>query len=309
MKLLVDLGVKKVKIYDADHNVLKAFQDSGISLSVAVPNDHVVQMADNPQVAKDWVEQNIVKYKRMIKSIAVGNEYLSANSTTFPPSKLVPAMKNVYSALQAHNLEDQIRVSTPHAMSILAAPGFPPSKGKFRDETVMKGILEFLHSTKSIFMVNVYPYLAYASDPHKINLDYALLQDNAPKVTDGGLTYDNMFDAMVDTVISAMTKVGYKDLRIAITETGWPNGGSSRPGVNPKNAQVYNQNLIRHVLAKKGTPLRRNTSFPTYIFALYNENLKKAVGGGGEQNEEKHWGFYHPKPLKPVYETPLRFKA
>jgi exo-beta-1,3-glucanase (GH17 family) len=309
VKLLRDLGVKKVKIYDTNHNVLKAFEGSGISLSVAVPNDQVVKIADNQKEANHWVEQNIVKYGGLIKSIAVGNEYLSANNTALPPSKLVPAMKNVYNALKANHLGDNIRVSTPHAMSIIDTPGFPPSKGKFKDETVMKDVLQFLHATKSVFMLNIYPFLAYANDPHNLNLNYALLQDNASTVTDGGLKYDNMFDAMVDTVISAMTKVGYKDMRIVITETGWPSGGSSRPGVNPKNAQVYNQNVIRHVLAKKGTPLRRNQSFPTYIFALYNENKKEAVGGGGEQNEEKHWGLYHPKPLKPVYETPLRFKG
>ena len=309
MKLLVDLGVKKVKIYDTDHKVLEAFRGSGISLSVAVPNDHVVEIADNPSVANHWVAQNIVKYSGLIKSIAVGNEYLSANNTAFPPSKLVPAMKNVYNSLKVNHLEDHIRVSTPHAMSIIDTPGFPPSQGKFKDETVMKDVLDFLHATNSVFMLNVYPFLAYAQDPDNTDRKYALLQDNATTVRDGGLTYDNMFDAMVDTVISAMTKVGYKDMRITITETGWPNGGSNRPGVNPKDAQVYNQNLIRHVLSKKGTPLRRNERFPTYIFALYNENLKKAVGGGGEQNEEKHWGLYHPKPLKPVYETPLRFKG
>lgn len=305
MKLLVKLGVKKVKIYDADHAVLEAFRGSGINLSVAVPNEDVVKIADSDRQAQQWVDHNIVKYQGLIKSIAVGNEYLSANNTAFPPSKLVPAMNNVYNSLRARNLAEQIRVSTPHAMSILDAGGFPPSKGKFKDETLMKEILRFLHDTKSVFMLNAYPFLAYAQHPDKINLNYVLLQDNATEVRDGVRTYTNMFDAMVDTVISAMKKVGYEGLRITITETGWPNGGSNRPGVNPKNAQVYNQNVIRHVLAKKGTPLRPNEGFPTYIFALYNEDLKEAMAGGGQQQEEQHWGFYHPN-LKPVYSLNLK---
>lgn len=76
-------------------------------------------------------------------------------------------------------------------------------------------------------MMNIYPFLSYAENPKDIPMDYALFRPGAPAVLDKGLTYTNLFDAMVDTVISAMGRVGYKDMQIVITETGWPNGGST----------------------------------------------------------------------------------
>lgn len=43
-------GVKNVKIYDVDQKVLEAFRNSGIMLSVAVPNDKVVAIADSQRL-------------------------------------------------------------------------------------------------------------------------------------------------------------------------------------------------------------------------------------------------------------------
>ena len=57
--------------------------------------------------------------------------------------------------------------------------------------------------------MNVYPYFAYAAEPSSVPLDYALLSSSAAvAVTDGGVEYANMFDAILDAVYAAVEKVG-----------------------------------------------------------------------------------------------------
>jgi exo-beta-1,3-glucanase (GH17 family) len=101
-------------------------------------------------------------------------------------------------------------------------------------------------------------------------------------VTDGSNNYQNLFDAMVDALYSAMEKVGGSNVGVVISESGWPSAGGT--DTTPTNAQTYNQHLINHV--GNGTP-KRSTALETYIFAMFNENEKSS---GVEQN----WGLFYP---------------
>ncbi|VAH65023.1 unnamed protein product [Triticum turgidum subsp. durum] len=74
--------------------------------------------------------------------------------------------------------------------------------------------------------------------PSSVPLDYALLSSSAAvAVTDNGVEYANMFDAILDA-----------------------------------NAAAYINNLVRHV--GRGTPRRPGKAVETYIFAMFNENQK-----------------------------------
>lgn len=300
VKLLQKQNVKNVKIYDVDHNVLNAFKNSGIKLSVSVPNDKVESLLSGTD---RWVQENIVPHKDTITSIGVGNEWLHPSSKYKNSKALVPVMRTLQTSLARHRLSEQIKVSTPHAFGGFVNPSFPPSAGRFQDEGKMREILQFLVDNHSYVMLNVYPFFAYAQGGSQIDENYALFKSPTKAVQDGALRYTNLFDAMLDTFISAMAKLGFKDLPIVVTETGWPNGGSRRRGVNIENARYYNQSVIKHVLAKKGTPLRPGHSFPTYIFALFDENQKDLVW----DHEERHFGHFRVGAngrVEPVY--PLR---
>lgn len=94
-----------------------------------------------------------------------------------------------------------------------------------------------------------------------------------------GLHYDNILDAQLDAVYSAMAKLGYSDVNLVVSETGWPWGGDPNEiGASVPFAQLYNGNLIKHITSNTGTPLKPNASFDAYIFALFNENLKPGRG-------------------------------
>lgn len=171
----------------------------------------------------------------------------------------------------------------------------PPSAGRFwpgQDRDILAPMLYFLRRTKAPLMVNPYSYFGYSP---KMDA-YALFKPN-PGLRDNhtGIVYTNMFDATLDATYSAAKSLGYGDVDIAIGETGWPSVCEGLP-CSPQIAMQYNANLIKHVGSGKGTPLMPNRKFETYIFALFNENLKP--GPVAEQN----WGLFRPD-FTPVYDA------
>lgn len=83
----------------------------------------------------------------------------------------------------------------------------------------------------------------------------------------------------VDAVHSAVSAMGFQDIEIVVAETGWPSSGdSNEAGPSVENAKAYNGNLINHLRSLVGTPLMPGKSPDTYIFALYDEDLKSGPG-------------------------------
>ncbi|GLU02350.1 hypothetical protein SLE2022_196040 [Rubroshorea leprosula] len=288
--------IDRIKLFDANADILKAFANTGIAVTVTVGNGDIPSLAKLP-AAQSWIANNILPFhpQTKINYIAVGNEIL-ATSDKFLIAHLLPAMKALRSALDSANAST-IKVSTPHSLGILSASE-PPSSGKFRkgyDKAIFAPILEYHRQTKSPFMVNPYPYFGFRPE----TLNYALFKPNAgvfDPVT--GVNYTNMFDAQMDAVYWAMKKVGYEDVEIVVAETGWPSvGDPDQPGVSLENALSYNGNLVKHVNSGKGTPLMPNRTFETYIFSLFNENLKPSVS-------EQNFGLFRPD-LTPVYDVSI----
>ncbi|XP_038906871.1 glucan endo-1,3-beta-glucosidase [Benincasa hispida] len=293
--LLDSTIIDRVRLFDANPDILRAFAHTGISVSITIPNDQIPRLA-KPNFAEEWIKFNIEPYipATNIIRVLVGNEVLStANKLLI--ANLVPAMQSLHTALTEASLDRRIQISTPHSLGILSNSS-PPSTGRFRqgyDTHVMKPMLSFLRETNSPLMVNPYPFFACTAE----NLDYALFRPN-PGVfdSDSGILYTNMLDAQLDAVYSAMKSLGFSDLDIVIAETGWPSkGDQAQIGVGPKEAADYNGNLMRHVVSGKGTPLMPNRTFETYIFALFNEDLKPGPVG------ERNFGLFEPD-LSPVYE-------
>ncbi|MCL7032584.1 hypothetical protein MKW94_011615 [Papaver nudicaule] len=302
IELMKSQGINRAKLYDSDQTVLKAFADSGIKLVVALPNELLSSVSKKQSFAHSWVQDNIAAHypKTQIEAIAVGNEVFvdPANTTDF----LVPAMKNIHSALVKLNLHNAIKVSSPVALSALQN-SYPSSAGSFKTELiepVMKPMLEFLRSTGSYLMVNVYPFFAYAANSDVISLDYALFRENPGNVDSGnGLRYFNLFDAQLDAVYAAMSALKYNDLKVVVSETGWPsNGDKNEIGASQENAADYNGNLVKRVLTGGGTPLKKDSVLDVYLFAMFNENQKSGP------TSEKNYGLFYPNQQK-VYNIPL----
>ncbi|NDW60258.1 hypothetical protein G0P98_27850, partial [Yangia sp. PrR004] len=84
-------------------------------------------------------------------------------------------------------------------------------------------IVSYLSSKSAPLLVNVYPYFAYSGSGGEVALGYALLSavDGAAvsSVTDGGVVYTNMFDAIVDATHAAVEKAGVQGLELVVSET------------------------------------------------------------------------------------------
>ncbi|KAK3199808.1 hypothetical protein Dsin_023223 [Dipteronia sinensis] len=301
--LLKSQGVNRIKLYDTDSTVLTALANSNISVVVALPNELLSSAAGDQSFADNWVQANISKYypSTKIEAIAVGNEVFvdPKNTTTF----LVPAMKNLYNSLKKLQLDSSIKISSPIALSALQN-SYPSSSGSFKTELiepVIKPMLDFLRQTGSYLMVNAYPFFAYTANTDVISLDYALFKENPGNVDSGnGLKYTNLFDAQIDAVFAAMSALNFNDVKMVITETGWPSAGDeNEAGAGEDNAASYNGNLIRRVLSGNGgTPLRPKDPLNVYLFALFNENQKPGP------TSERNYGFFYPNEQK-VYEVPF----
>ncbi|KAI5386738.1 hypothetical protein KIW84_073042 [Lathyrus oleraceus] len=308
--LLTTMKAGLVKIYDANPDILRQLSTTKLKVSIMIPNNEIACIAANQSIADEWVKNNILPYypKTLIRFLLVGNEVLSYNTEQGHKMwhDLVPAMRSIRRALRSQNIRD-IKIGTPLAMDVLQTT-FPPSSGTFRPEvrdSVIVPMLKFLQRTNSFFFIDVYPYFPWSQDPNNINLDYALFRGNFTSKDPGsGLIYRNLLDQMLDSLIFAMSKLGYSDIQLIISETGWPNSGDIEElGANIFNAAIYNRNLIQRMTAKPpiGTPARPGVPIPTFIFSLFDENQKPGPG------TERHWGLLHTDGT-PIYDLDLTGK-
>lgn len=290
-ELLKALKVTKVKLYDWNPAILKAFANSDVELVVGIGNGFVAGLMDT-QAALSWVTQNIQPYLSSTKvtGFSVGNEVYTGDDAALK-ANLVPAMRSIHTALVSLGLDSAIKISTAHSLSVLTS-SYPPSAGAF-DPAIMQLLrehLDFLAVTGAPFWINAYPFFAYKDNAGKISLDYALLKPN-PGTDDPNthLHYDNMLYAMVDAVYSALGAMGYGNLEVRISETGWPSkGDADELGASIQNAATYNRNLLQRLLKNQGTPMKPNSALQAYIFALFNEDLKNGP------TSERNYGLFKP---------------
>ncbi|KAM3400166.1 hypothetical protein ACQJBY_005199 [Aegilops geniculata] len=308
LQLLAGLGVGRVRLYDADPATLRSFANTGVELVVGVP-DECLAAVSTPSGASSWVRSVIQTAlpATKIAVLTVGNEVLTgANSSALTPS-LLPAMQCIHDALAQLGLDRQVAVTTAHNLGVLAT-SYPPSSAYFRKDLlpVLCPILDFHARTGSPFLVNAYPYFAYAEDPAGVELEYALLEPGHDGVPDlsSGLRYPNMLVAQVDAVYHAIAAANRgaaaRAVEVRVSETGWPSAGDgNETGATPWNAARYNGNVMRLVGEGKGTPLRPDGALRVYMFALFNENMKPGP------SSERNYGLFKPDGT-PVYELAYR---
>ncbi|MCI18631.1 glucan endo-13-beta-glucosidase-like protein [Trifolium medium] len=144
VSLIKNLNAKRVKIYDANPQILKALENTGIQVSIMLPNELVTNVSSNQTLANQWIQSNVVPFypKTLIRYLLVGNELISSTTNQTWPH-IVPAMHRIKHSLTTFGLH-KIKVGTPLAMDVLQT-SFPPSNGTFRNDialSVIKPMLE-----------------------------------------------------------------------------------------------------------------------------------------------------------------------
>ncbi|XP_057523769.1 glucan endo-1,3-beta-glucosidase [Amaranthus tricolor] len=287
-------SIDKIKLFDANPDIVRAFANSGISVTITVPNGEIPNLVQLPG-AQQWVAAHITPFVPQTKIIRVlvGNEVLHWGPQNLIDN-LVAAMRTLHQALQQAGHRN-IQVSSPHSLGILER-SVPPSTGRFRpgwDVGVLAPMLQFHRETKSPFVINPYPY--FSVDPKSVN--FCLFKRNRGRLDRWTKKmYYNMFEYLMDATFSAMKRLGYPDVDIVIGETGWPTVGEPfQTWVSPADAQTFNSRLVAAVNSGKGTPLMPGRKFETYIFSLFTENLKPGPVA------ERNFGLFRPD-FSPVYD-------
>lgn len=286
--------IDKIKLFDANPDIVRAFANTGIAVTITVPNGEIPGLTQLPG-AQQWVGAHVTPFmpQTNIIRVLVGNEILHWGPQNLIDS-LVSAMRTLHQALQQAGHKN-IQVSTPHSLGILAASQ-PPSTGRFRpgwDVGVLAPMLQFLRETNSPFVVNPYPFFDSGPD----NFKFCIFKRNKGQFD--GFTkkmYYSMFDTQMDAVFSAMKALGFPDVDIVVGETGWPTVAEPfQTWVTPETAQTYNSRLVMHVNTGQGTPLMPGRKFETYIFGLFTENQKPGPVA------ERNFGLFRPD-FTPVYD-------
>ncbi|KAL8539035.1 hypothetical protein ACS0TY_000869 [Phlomoides rotata] len=288
--------IDRIKIFDVNPDILRAFANTDILVAVTVPNGEIPNLT-KVRYARRWVVTHIKPFypQTKINYILVGNEILHWGPQNLIDN-LVSAMVTVHRALLLEKITG-VAVTTAHSLGILE-PTDLPSEARFRsgwDRGVLEPMLKFHRSTKSPFMVNPYPYFSYG--PEKADLclfrpTKGLFDKNTRR------TYGNMFDILLDSVYTSMNKLGYGDVEIVAGETGWASAGEvfEQPKCSVPNAASYNGGLVAHYNSGRGTPLMPKRRFETYIFGLFNENQKPG------SMAERNFGLFRPD-FSSVYEA------
>lgn len=195
--LLRENKIQKVKLFEADSDVLKALMGSGIQVMVGIPNEMLPLLSSSPSAADLWVRQNVSAYMGKggadIRYVAAGNEpFLSSYSGQFQ-NLVMPAILNIQQSLVKANLAGYVKLVVP--CNADAYESALPSQGAFRPELtqIMTQLVQFLNSNGSPFVVNIYPFLSLYGNAD-FPQEYAFFEGTTHPVTDGTNVYTNAFD-------------------------------------------------------------------------------------------------------------------
>ena len=93
-------SIDKIKLFDANPDIVRAFANSGISVTITVPNGEIPNLVQLPG-AQQWVAAHITPFVPQTKIIRVlvGNEVLHWGPQNLIDN-LVAAMRTLHQALQ-----------------------------------------------------------------------------------------------------------------------------------------------------------------------------------------------------------------
>lgn len=62
VRMLRENGFNKLKLFDADENIMEALMGTGIEVMVAIPNIMLHKISNSPKVADSWLSENVSAY-------------------------------------------------------------------------------------------------------------------------------------------------------------------------------------------------------------------------------------------------------
>ncbi|KAL7138411.1 hypothetical protein ABFS83_10G161800 [Erythranthe nasuta] len=285
--LLLQNGIKEARIYSADEDILKAFDGSGIDLTITLFDYESVQ---TKEAAVQWMNTSFQYVERCnIRRVYIG---FNAFSMGMLNKTILQVAMNAYTSMQeAINQRAYggvIKVTMPHSDYVINVEKITrPSEADFRDllKEQMYNYLKILEANKAPLVIEILPI--YYAVKQKLGIEFAVPSDNPSHIIEdvNGAVYTNYFDFLHDSFVWAIKKAGVPDLDIVVGAVGWPTDGL--PGGNTTSAENFYKHLLPYVTSNKGTPMRPGKPIDTYIHALTDENMN-----GDYFPYARHWGIY-----------------
>ncbi|KAI7744415.1 LOW QUALITY PROTEIN: hypothetical protein M8C21_017197, partial [Ambrosia artemisiifolia] len=87
IEILQDMNVGRVKLYDADHEILNLLSGKKIEVAITVTNDEISGIAANQRLADQWVYEHIIAHypTTKIRFVLVGDD-LPKHGPRYPNS-------------------------------------------------------------------------------------------------------------------------------------------------------------------------------------------------------------------------------
>lgn len=201
---------------------------------------------------------------------------------------VIGAAANIQTALRRANLESTVKVVVPCSFDAFLSESGLPSKGHFRADInrTMIQLLTFLTKHGSPFFVTISPFLSLQQSKN-ISLDFALFKETAKPHNDSRRSYKNCFDLSYDTLVAALSTIGFSRIDIVVAQIGWPTDGAAN--ATSAIAETFIKGLMEHLRSGVGTPLRpKNPPSESYILSLLDEDQRSIAAG----SFERHWGLF-----------------
>ncbi|KAH9548665.1 hypothetical protein CY35_11G099600 [Sphagnum magellanicum] len=279
-------------------------------------NEDVIDMAMMSSTqAHEWVAQRIIPYNTnttRITAIAVGNEIISKHDDDADLDSgseddknhhlqslfLLPAIRNLHTALVSSKLDKQIKVSTCNSILLLlgsssssSSPDLsravatmfnPPSLATFNPGSthmrLLEELLDFLSTSQSPFIINLDVFRLYeeaaaaaataasrTDDQQQPpdNVEFFVFEPNSAQGLDdpvSKLHYSNFLDTVLDSLFSAMAALNqtHDEIPVAVVMNPWPS--------SDRHAITFNQNLLDHFFNHQGTPMKPNANIQIFMY-------------------------------------------
>ncbi|CAI9118703.1 OLC1v1020303C1 [Oldenlandia corymbosa var. corymbosa] len=287
--MLLQNSINDVKVFSFSSNVLEPIGGTNISLAVTMPNEEFEFITDLDNANK-WINLKFIKYKTFnvnFKYLYIGFQPLSTKFGPIIYNTTADVLERMQKALVKEKLG--ITATMSHYTDILNYETLKkPSMAEFKPDlkNILSRICKTLQSSNSTFGIDIFTILNVQEHFNNVT-EFAFFDNNSTfRIQDGNLTYTNAFEAMYDSTVWALEKLGFPDLPVSVGATGWPTDGTEES--TPENAQRYLQGLANFLMSNKGTPKRPGISIDAYIHNLADENSVRTLSG----NFTRHFGIY-----------------